>query len=116
MKGRAPNSFCTTRKKSAPGPGTHSPVSAVRRPGWHVPSGRERAEVIEANQINMSQQAREAGRSTRHSRCAHVPPSHKPGCPRVALRAEVIGWHSSYETRPALFVQEKQFRVGPHIT
>ena len=36
--------------------------------------------------------------------------------PELPCRAEIIGRHAGHEARPVLLIQEKELRVGPHVT
>ena len=113
--GRPPRAFSMPRKKSAPGPGTHSTIHRRRRLGRDVPGVHEAAEMVQPHHVHLREQDLASARSTRRNSSSCEPPSRKADCPSAARRAEIIGRHSSHHGRLALLVEQEQLRVGPQV-
>src|SRR5580658_778448 len=97
---------------------TRDPLPGLsrRRSGWDVPRGREPAEVIQANHIDVSQQSAQPIDAPPITRCTHGIPVVNRISPQLTLRTEIIGRNSAYEFWPTLLIKQEQLRVRPNIT
>ena len=94
MKGRAPSSFSTAAKNSAPGPRTHWPALRRRGSRRHVPGRRERAEMIQPDHVHVGQQRAQAVDAPAISALAKRVPVVDGVAPELPVRAEVVGRHA----------------------
>src|SRR5271165_5602034 len=71
--------------------------------------------MIQAYDVHMSKQRSQAV----YAKTVGGPPKRLPIidgiAPELSLRAEIIGRDTGNEPRPLMFIQQEQFRVGPHI-
>ena len=86
-----------------------------RRSGRHVPGGSKRAKVIQPNHVHMGQQGADPFDPPGIAGARMGLPVVNRVAPELSLRAEVIRRNARHETRPAPFVQQEQFRVGPDV-
>src|ERR1700681_3170577 len=71
--------------------------------------------MIQANHVDASQQRPQPRDAPMIAGLPKSVPVIDGVAPKLSLRAEVIGWHTGNEERPALLVQQKQLRVGPDV-
>ena len=115
MNGSAPNSPLDRVEEI--GARTRHPLaaSAVGAPAGTCQAAAKAAEMIEANHVHVSQQSAQPVDAPAIAGPAKRLPVVNRIAPELSLRAEIIGRHSGDEARPVLLVQQKQFRVGPHV-
>ena len=80
-----------------------------------MPGRRESAEMVQSNQVDMSQQCPHAIDAPAVTRAAKRIPVIDRIAPKLSVRAEVIGRHAGDELRPALFGQKEDVGVRPDI-
>src|SRR3984885_15853739 len=94
-------------KKARPRTGHPLPGLSRRRIGWNVPRRREPAEVIQANQIDMSQQSTQSIDAPPITSRAQGIPVVNGIAPQLTLRAEIIGRNSGDEARPMPLIEQE---------
>ena len=80
-----------------------------------MPGGREAAEVIQSNRVHVGQQGAQSVDAPAIACPAQRLPVIDGVAPELSLGAEVVRRHAGHEARPALLVEQEQFRVGPDI-
>src|SRR5262245_39335182 len=111
---------CTQRATYRPeetGARTGHPFAGLRSrcPRRYVPGGRERPEMIQANDIYVGQQGAYAIDAPGIAGAAKSLPVVDRVVPELPRGAKIIGWDTGYKARPVVLVQLKQLRVGPYI-
>src|SRR5207247_239875 len=82
----------------------------------YVPGGCEPSKMIQANGVHMRQQGTQAVYPPTIAGLAMDIPVIKRVAPELSRGTEGVGRHTSKKARPLPLVQQKQFRVGPHVT
>src|SRR5439155_19586456 len=99
------------------GAGCRHPLArpSARCSCWYVPGGRERAEMIEADHVYVSQKRAKAV----YAPTIPCPPKSVPIIdrisPELSFRTEVIGRNAGDESRPATIVEQEQLRISPDV-
>src|SRR5215472_6298106 len=99
------------------GPWSWHPFAGLSslHPGRDVPRGLECSEVIETNDVDVTQQTSDpVDAPSVASRTKRVPVVNRI-TPKLSFRTEVIGRNSSDETWPPPLIQQEELRVGPHV-
>src|ERR1700685_4658101 len=77
------------------------------RSGWNVPGSREPAEVIQTNQIDVSQQSEQSIDAPSITGRTQGIPVVNGIAPQLTLRAEIIGRNSGDEAWSMLFIEQE---------
>src|SRR5690349_1029889 len=80
-----------------------------------MPGRSERAEMIQTNDLDMRQQRAQPGNAPLIARFAKSIPVVYRITPKLARRAEQVRRNSGCESGTEMFVQQKEFRMRPHI-
>src|SRR4029077_9807172 len=96
---------------------TRQPRSGLRRRRIrrYVPGGQESAEMIQTNQVNVVEQRTQTSDPPTVAGLTKSLPVVKRIAPKLSRHTEIIRRHTGNDTRAAIFVQQKQLVVGPHV-
>ena len=115
ITGKGPSSFSAASKKSAPGPGRHSPMWAVRRTGRNVPRGGEGPKMIDPHRVDLRNHRPNPIDPPAIAFARKRLPVVQRIAPELAVGAKVIGRNAGNERRPALGVKQEQSRDSPRL-
>src|SRR4030095_13377231 len=96
------------------GSGTGDPLARLgcRRSGGTVPRGRERAKMIQANDVYVSEKGAQAVDTPAIARLPQDVPVIDGVAPQLSLGAEVVGWDPGNEPRPVPLVEQEELGIG----
>ena len=93
------------------------PRSVLRRrlAGRHAPVAHEAAEVVEAHDVDLREDAAHAAHPPRVPVAGHALPVVERVAPELAGGAEVVGRHAGHCRGAAVAVELEEVLVGPHV-
>src|SRR5579871_5652206 len=81
-----------------------------------MPGGCKSAEVVQTNRVHVKQQGANPINRPAVAGCAQCIPVVNRIAPQLSLRTEVVRRNPRYKSRPAVLIEQEQFRIRPHIT
>src|ERR1700756_578327 len=99
------------------GPRTWDPLTCPRRwrIGRYVPCRSERAEMIQPNDIHVTQKSTQAVYPKSKASAAECVPIVDWVTPALSLRTEIVGRDASDHARSAMFIEQEEVWMSPHV-